>query len=216
MVYYADPCAFDAALQARLLPLLPPEKQAAIAKITHAPTRQQSIAVWALLVYALRVQHQPLPRLQFTATGKPFFQNSALHFNLSHTDTLVCAAVSDLPVGIDAQSVTLPSAGVARRVLCEEEQRLLARSDDPAALFTRFWTQKEAYAKLTGEGLSCGFSSLNFAPYDALDTFAAFQNVFHVQQFSGAVMTVCSKTIPEAAQLVTPQMLEPVLFKNDG
>ena len=216
MIYYADPRAFPDALLLRLLPLLPKEKQTAIAKIVHQPTKRQAITAWALLVFALRTQNRELPPLAFTETGKPYFESGALQFNLSHTDTLVCAAVAERPVGVDAQTLTAPSDGVVRRVLSKEEQDLLRSADEPSAPFTRFWTQKEAYAKWTGEGLSCSFSSLNFAPYAQTDTFQAFGAAFHVWQFPDAVMTVCSESPVEKTQLVTPQMLEALLLQNDS
>lgn len=216
MIYYADPRVFSDALLQQALPLLPKEKQTAIAKIVHQPTKRQSITAWALLLYALRAQNREMPPLVFTETGKPYFAGSDLHFNLSHTDTLVCAAVADCPVGVDAQMLTAPSDGVIRRVLSEREQDLLRRSDDKKALFTRFWTQKEACAKWTGEGLSCAFSSLDFSPYALADAFSAFGAAFRVWRFSDAVMTVCSERPVEETQKVTPQMLETLLFQNDG
>lgn len=216
MIYYADPRVFSDALLHQALPRVPREKQTAIAKIVHQPTKRQSITAWALLLYALRTQNRKLPPLAFTETGKPYFEGSALHFNLSHTDTLVCAAVADCPVGVDVQTLTTPSDGVIRRVLSEREQNLLRRSDDPTALFTRFWTQKEAYAKWTGEGLSCTFSSLDFSPFAPADAFSAFGAAFRVWRFSDAVMTVCSERPVEETQKVTPQMLEAMLFQNDG
>lgn len=216
MIYYADWRVFPDALLQKVLPLLPEEKRTAIAKIVHLPTRRQSITAWALLLYALRTKSRKMPPLAFTETGKPYFAGSDLHFNLSHTDTLVCAALSKKPVGVDVQTLTAPSDGVIRRVLSEMEQRLLRRSDDPAALFTRFWTQKEAYAKWTGEGLSCAFSSLDFSPNAPDDAFSAFGAAFRVWQFSDAVMAVCSERPVEETQKVTPQMLETLLFQNDG
>ena len=216
MIYYADPRAFpDAPLQ-KVLPLLPKEKQTAIAKIVHQPTKRQSITAWALLLYALRAQNREMPPLVFTETGKPYFEGGDLHFNLSHTDTLVCAAVAETPVGVDVQTLTAPSDGVIRRVLSEREQNLLRRSGDKKALFTRFWTQKEACAKWTGEGLSCAFSSLDFSPFVPADAFSAFGAAFRVWRFPETLMTVCSESPIEEAQLVTPQMLEAMLFQNDG
>lgn len=216
MIYYADWRVFPDALLQKVLPLLPEEKRTAIAKIVHLPTRRQSITAWALLLYALRTKSRKLPPLAFTEMGKPYFAGSDLHFNLSHTDTLVCAAVAETPVGVDVQTLTAPSDGVIRRVLSEREQHLLRRSDDSAALFTRFWTQKEAYAKWTGEGLSCAFSSLDFSPYALAVAFSAFGAAFRVWRFPETLMAVCSERPVEETQKVTPQMLETLLFQNDG
>lgn len=217
MIYYADPRAFDDALLQQLTPLLPPEKQTAIAKIKHPPARSQAILAWAVLVYALRQNGYDLPTLSRSETGKPFFRDFPLHFNLSHTDTLVCAALSASPVGIDAQTLITASDAVVRRVLSPAEQKLLKETDDKAALFTRFWTQKEACAKQTGEGLSRGFQSLDFAPYAQLDAFPAYSCTFRLWTLCGAVMTVCGEDDPTPPTEVTPQMLEAALLpQNQG
>lgn len=212
-IYYADPAAFDNAVLNRMTPLLPPEKQLSIAKIKHNPTRRQAVLAWALLVWSLREQ-QPggsLPPLAFTETGKPFFPGGELHFNLSHTDTLVCLALSDRPVGIDAQTLTTPSDAVAKRVLSPAEQLLLDSAEDPATVFTTFWTQKEAFVKQTGEGIACGMQSLDFAPYSGLDWFRYNDCCFSVFRLCGAVMTACGEQQAQPPQRVTQEMLEKVL-----
>ena len=217
MIYYALPEAFDDAILQRLTPLLPPEKQTAIQKIKHPPAKKQTVLAWAVLVFALRENGYELPALLHSQTGKPYFEDLPLQFNLSHTDTLVCAALSASPVGVDAQTLTTASDAVVRRVLSVGEQQLLAKADDKAALFTRFWTQKEAYAKQTGEGLSCGFDSLDFAPYAKNDAFSAFGCAFRVWTLCGAVMTVCGEAAPTMLREVTPQMLEKAFFsENQG
>lgn len=218
-ILYADPAAFDDAVLRRVTPLLPTEKQRSIEKIKHAPTRRQATLAWALLLFALWEQtpDEPLPPLGFSETGKPYFPGSDLHFNLSHTDTLVCLALSARPVGIDAQTAVLPSEGVAKRVLSPAELALLDAAPDKAALFTVLWTQKEAFVKRTGEGIARGLSSLDFAPYDGLDRFAAYDCRFFVFRLCGAVMTACGDTQAEPPRQVTQEMLENLLSgKNHG
>ena len=218
-LYFAEPPAFDDALLQRVTPLLPQEKQRSIAKIKHAPTRRQATLAWALLLFALlsHAPDEPLPPLGFTETGKPFFAGGKRHFNLSHTDTLVCLALDDRPVGVDAQTLTTPSDGVAKRVLSSAELALFDKAADKAALFTTLWTQKEAYVKQTGEGIVRGLKTLDFAPYDGLDRFAAYDCRFSVFRLCGTVLTACGEGTAEAPQQVTQQMLENVLrSSNDG
>ena len=214
---YADPSAFDAAFLQRLTPLLPPEKQQSIAKIRHAPTRRQAVLAWGLLVFALRetAPGEPLPPLGFTQTGKPFLTGSGPQFNLSHTDTLVCLALDDRQVGVDAQTLLTPSDGVAKRVLSPAELALLETARDKAALFTAFWTMKEAYVKRTGEGIDRDLKALDFAPYDGLDRFAAYGCRFSAFRLHGAVMTACGEAEAEPPRPVTQQMLEAVLLSSN-
>ncbi len=215
-IYYADPMTFDDAVLLRLLPLLPPEKQRSIAQIRHAPTRRRAILAWALLVYALQ-KNAPgrlLPPLGFSKTGKPFLQSDGPQFNLSHTDTLVCLALDSAPVGIDAQTLTLPSDGVAKRVLSPAELALFDAAKDKAALFTALWTQKEAAVKRTGEGIARNLKTLDFAPYNGLDSFARNECRFFVFRLLGAVMTACGQTKAEPPLAVSRQLMECALLSS--
>ncbi|SDM25317.1 4'-phosphopantetheinyl transferase family protein [Allokutzneria albata] len=79
-------------------------------------------------------------------------------FNLSHSGDLAVLAVSgDRRVGIDVeQHRELDHLGMAGRVLLPSEYEVIAAlpaADQPAAFF-RYWTVKEAYVKVTGQGLS--------------------------------------------------------------
>ena len=216
-IFYADPAAFDDAFLRRVTPLLPAEKQAAIAKIRHLPSKKQAILAWALLLYAvqLRAPGEPLPPLGFTEAGKPFFVGSNLHFNLSHTETLAALALSDAPVGVDVQTLTPASDGVRKRVLSEGEQQVYLSASDPADAFTTFWTQKEAFGKQTGEGIAQDLRALDFAPYFGLNRFTRNDCRFSVFRLCGAVLTVCADADAQKPQQVTRAMLEKVLFASN-
>ena len=213
-IYYADPAAFDDTVLRQVTPLLPPEKQRPIATIRHLPSRRQATLAWALLVWALRLQNPDtaLPPLSFTETGKPFFSAGTPQFNLSHTDTLVCAALSDRPVGVDAQTLLVPSVGVAKRVLSSAELSLLNAAENRAAVFTALWTQKEAFVKQTGAGIAHGLQSLDFAPYFGLDRFEAYGCSFSVFRLCGAVLAACGESQAQKPQQVTQEMLKNVLL----
>ena len=71
---------------------------------------------------------------------------------------------------------------------------------------------KEAFAKRTGEGLSRGFASLDFAPCALCGAFNAFGCDFRVWSLCGAVMTVCGAGDSETLREVTPQMLKAALL----
>ena len=88
----------------------------------------------------------PLPEIQRTNMGKPYFVGEDLHFSISHTKTTVFCAISEYPIGIDAEELSrdIPLA-LAEKILSAGE---LAQK----ALLT-FWVLKEADAKCTGEGL---------------------------------------------------------------
>ena len=93
--------------------------------------------------------------------GKPkLTQRSDLHFNLSHTDGLMLAAVSSsLEVGIDVEKVRpVPAAAqLARRYFTAGERAAMA--DEPAT-FLRLWTCRESVLKAIGCGIAAGWDSV--------------------------------------------------------
>lgn len=90
--------------------------------------------------------------------GKPYFENIPLFFSLSHSGEYVLCAASRREVGADIQKCQ--SADVlklAKRFYSEPECRILERcesAEERQRLFFGFWTRKEAYGKLTGEGVA--------------------------------------------------------------
>ena len=136
--------------------LLPPWRlEKALRYVRESDTRQ-SVAVWLLLREAcLRHGLPDVPAVAFGEHGKPFFPDyPSLHFNLSHCREAAACAISPSPVGIDVEAVMPPDREVMERVLSGKEIRGALGSPDPAVEFTRLWTVKESYLKLTGEGLT--------------------------------------------------------------
>lgn len=103
--------------------------------------------------------------------GKPFLKDHPeIHFNISHCSGLVVCAFAGEPVGIDVENVKPVRDPLIRRVLHEEELRVLSRYgqisenkrpvDQPERsreflrLFFRYWTLKESYLKQDGSGLT--------------------------------------------------------------
>ena len=91
-----------------------------------------------------------------SSTGKPFFNNAELYFNVSHSGGVVVAAFSGLPVGID---IEVPGRcrnfpEIARRFFHPDEAERCSGEED----FLELWTAKEAMLKLAGTGLSGGIA----------------------------------------------------------
>lgn len=89
--------------------------------------------------------------------GKPFFKNYPYQFNLSHSGEYIFCVISGQEVGVDIQLRSpLKSNRVAQRFFSEDEKAELERAEtreEKEKLFYRLWTGKEAYGKLTGEGV---------------------------------------------------------------
>ena len=90
--------------------------------------------------------------------GKPAVEDQDLQFNLSHSgDRAVYAISAKFPVGIDLEYIhPLPATDLVDRFFSDNEQAIFHRlpvSLQQAAFF-HAWTQKEAYLKACGTGLS--------------------------------------------------------------
>lgn len=97
--------------------------------------------------------------IEYTGNGKPVYSNSDIHFNLSHAGDYVVCAVSDRAVGIDIERLRRNAIKVAKRFFTQAECDWIG---DDNLRFSRLWTLKEAYAKLTGEGIAGTVSKVEF------------------------------------------------------
>lgn len=91
-------------------------------------------------------------RLENLPSGKPvaFVDDKEVFVSVSHSGDFVACALSDTPVGIDLEAKREIKPDFLKRALNAEELEYVKTSDD----FLKIWTAKEAYLKLTGEGLS--------------------------------------------------------------
>lgn len=95
--------------------------------------------------------------------GKPALAgHPELHFNLSHSGTLVACALGNRPVGVDIQNIVKLRRSLVNYTMSEAEIAQLdamASVEEQELFFTRLWTLKESYVKATGTGLSHNFPS---------------------------------------------------------
>ena len=112
------------------------------------------VAAYRLLQRALSQEYgiTELPELIYDKNGKPALTgHPEIHISLSHCRDAVACALSDMPIGIDIETLNHYSPEVAQRVMNEEEMCHIMASSDPATAFTRLWTMKESLFKLTGD-----------------------------------------------------------------
>lgn len=103
--------------------------------------------------------------------GRPFIDpamNSAgLDFNISHTQAMVgCALSKTGRIGFDLEpkerQANLEALAEKQFSTLEQRQFNSATQSMKAHKFFEFWTLKEAYIKLTGNGLSEGLANFSF------------------------------------------------------
>lgn len=96
----------------------------------------------------------PLPEILRTERGKPYFADDSGHFSISHTKSHVFCALSDRPVGVDAEELDRKiDLRLAEKILSPGEKAQFDAAEDKRLALLTFWVLKEAAAKCTGEGL---------------------------------------------------------------
>ena len=96
----------------------------------------------------------PMPPIAIAALGKPYFVDSPWHFSISHTKRHAFCALSDRPIGLDAEELSrCIRPETAKKLLSEREYAQYAAAADPNRAMLHFWVLKEATAKLSGTGI---------------------------------------------------------------
>lgn len=99
----------------------------------------------------------------YTERGKPYLTGLDAYISLSHSGKLAVCAISGVPVGVDIQQLRNTDIKIAERFFSEEEKAAVAAAcgKEREKIFFEIWVKKEAYVKLTGEGISAGFGTMN-------------------------------------------------------
>ena len=92
------------------------------------------------------------PMWEYNEHGKPFWTDGP-YFSISHCKAGIAVAVDEEPIGIDIETIRSADEGLIKRVMSAEEQEMIEQAEDPARVFTRLWTQKEAVVKAQGTGI---------------------------------------------------------------
>lgn len=101
----------------------------------------------------------PVPlQYEYGPKGKPYLRDIPLFFNLSHSGDYVLCALSRREIGADIQRLEkCDTKRLAERFFHERERECLRRipgERERERYFYRLWTAKEAYGKMTGEGIT--------------------------------------------------------------
>jgi 4'-phosphopantetheinyl transferase len=142
--------------------ILDPQERERMQRFHFAPDRARYAVAHANLRRILGTYlNQPAASLRFRANGfgKPELAHgaawSALHFNLSHSQSIAVLAVANgLPLGVDVEDVKPIEPEVADMHFSASERSQLRALQGDAWLrgFYRCWTRKEAILKAEGVG----------------------------------------------------------------
>jgi 4'-phosphopantetheinyl transferase len=97
--------------------------------------------------------------IRYNHYGKPFFANSNINFNISHSSEVVtCALIENYAIGIDIEKIANIRIDDYLSFMTKNERNKINNKSEVIAFFN-YWTQKEAVLKAAGEGLNLDLKS---------------------------------------------------------
>ena len=126
-------------------------------KATHPHKQLQHLAGR----YLLKALYPNFPHelIRIADTRKPFLENEAYHFSISHCGDYAAVLVSSTQrVGVDIELVTQKVAAVKNKFLSPKEQLMIVEIEKPScnlmysSLLTAAWSIKESLFKWYGAG----------------------------------------------------------------
>lgn len=140
----------------RMLPLVPETRRSQAMAFKHTFGRFASLKSYLMLASLLKDTFG-VERVEMAVGehGKPYLAGRPdIHFNISHCKNAIAVAVSDRPVGIDAESLRSFSDSLLDKTMNPVEKALILSSPKPDEAFISYWTRKEAVFKLMGTGIT--------------------------------------------------------------
>ena len=156
----------DEAYEADLM-RLPPQRYEKAMTYRFLSDRKRCVRAYMLLWEGLSREYgaESAPVFDFLSHGKPVLRDYPdLHFSLSHSGNAVLCALDRRPVGADIEMIRRRNL----EHLLSVERTSIEQAASPELCFTRLWTRKESYLKLTGEGLT-GTKALREIPTEDTD-----------------------------------------------
>lgn len=156
----------------QIIEQLPDSERQYIKKVKHRQGMEEKITAYRLLQSCLSEIGftDPLPQIERPEKGRPILRDyPEICFNISHSKHCVAVAINEEgAVGIDVECRRKCRQELIERVCNKAELATIAQSKDPDMCFLEFWTRKEAYLKMRGEGIK-GFDQLQNVPPETPD-----------------------------------------------
>jgi 4'-phosphopantetheinyl transferase len=148
--------------------------------------------------------------VQYTEKGKPYVAGGPF-FNVSHSGDYAVMVSGTAPVGIDIEHTGNPRGGnfasLAEEFFHPDEFRYFGKNPS-LQRFYEIWTQKEAFAKMKGDGLGIGLKTFSVLNLDGRkgtgpDNLPAYTRL--IRDLDPYIIAVCS---------LEPAEPEPVAVKT--
>lgn len=196
----------------RLLSELYPARREAVERFKNKRAACVSVTAGLLLQEtAERVLGLKAPELLIgTGTqGKPYIIGcEQFEYNISHSGEYVVLAYGEERLGIDIEQIGDKDIAVARRCFTQKEYDYVIYGDgscdgeqaDIQSRFSRIWTMKESYLKMTGEGISVPLNSFEVNPHARCVENTEYR--FFVTQWEAYHIAVCAEDVEHVRIIV--------------
>lgn len=161
--------------------ILPQERREKILRYRFEKDKLLSLAAGLLIRRAVGESS-----LRIGEHGKPYAENG-VYFSVSHSGRMVAIATDILEIGLDTEKVSDESRlKIAERFYHPCERAVVFSSANQRRAFCKIWTLKEAYLKMTGEGITTDMT--------AFDTTAPpLSDQLYTASVGDYCLSVCSK-----------------------
>ena len=123
--------------------------------IDNTSNRLETIQARIVLRKMLDYFNIKMPEIYTTPNGKPYFKDSNIFFNYSHSKNYIACAISNYEVGIDIEEIN-------RNISDEIAEKYLNKEKDSLKRIET-WVKKEAYSKLKGLGFQIKFKNIKLS-----------------------------------------------------
>lgn len=159
-------------------------------------------------------------KIGYNSFGKPFVQDSRIHFNLSHSGDHLVIGVSDEELGVDVETIRPINLDVAKSFCTENELSYIHHAEDRYDRFFRVWTLKEAYVKKIGKGLYFDVKNIDLSIEDSgmitfkINNCSSESAWFFTKKIENNILSVCCKTKNKTPNVINLKVGQP--FRMGG
>lgn len=130
--------------------LYPKNRQKEIENVPHIDKRREKYFVWKLLEYAINKSFGiRFKDVNFEKCKSGKWICDKCEFSLSHSDNVVCVAVSKIPIGVDIERIEIDKSRYLEKILtsCEKQKYENLSLDSRDVYLYNSWTKKESIFK---------------------------------------------------------------------
>lgn len=181
---------------AKAYPLLPQNRKEKVDYFRFIKDKKLSSGAYLLLEKLLSEEDIIKPIFKTEKYGKSYISNyENIHFNLSHSGSMVACAISDTEVGVDVEyNDPTIDLDIAKNYFYNSEYDSIIKSDNPSNEFFNYWVLKESYMKYTGLGFNLELDSFEIIIKDRIslknDKNKLKFNLFDIDDYK---LAICSK-----------------------